>query len=276
MAAFFEKRKESRYIVGPANVYPYPAHLHDAVEIVILHRGYIDMTVNGNPYRLVPDSVMMVFPEMVHSYEGASEDAEGLFVGFVPGVVEEFNTALCSLWPANPLLEINASDEDLKYAVEKLRSFSSMKDIHPLTVAYIHLLVSCLFMKLDLISASELQVDSFMHDVLNYVHQHSSENLSLETVAKGMGVGKSYVSHLFSQRLKINFRRFLNAIRIEEACIMLHEPERSIKEICYECGFENTRTFHRAFLEEQKMTPSEYRDRIKKGKAAENEEAKRT
>lgn len=233
------------------------------------------MTVNGDAYRLEPGSVLMVFPEMVHSYEGASEDAEGLFVGFVPGVVEEFNTALCSLWPVNPLLTIDPSDEELKYAVEKLRSFSSMKELHPLTVAYIHLLISCLFMKLELIPASELRGDSFMHDVLNYVHQHSAENLTLETVAKGMGVGKSYVSHLFSQRLKINFRRFLNAIRIEEACIKLHDPEKSIKEICFECGFESTRTFHRAFLEEQKMTPGEYRERLRLGQEIAGEEEKR-
>ena len=39
----------------------------------------------------------------------------------------------------------------------------------------------------------------------------------------------------------------------------------SIKEVCYETGFESTRTFHRAFLEEQKMTPGEYRERMRNG-----------
>ena len=270
MAVLFEKRKERRYVVGPANVNPYPVHLHDAVEIVIIRKGFLDMTVNGKEYRLEPDSALMIFPVMTHSYEGASEDADGLFVGFTPGVMDEFHSALVSQWPADPLIKIEAADEDLRYAIEKLSSFSGRKETHPLTLAYIHLLVAGMFMKLELIPASGQIGDSFMHEVLNYIQQHSDEDLSLDAVAKGTGVGKSCISHLFSQKLKINFRRFLNAIRVEKACILLEDPERSIKEVCYECGFESTRTFHRVFLEEQKMTPREYRERKRQGKATEN------
>ena len=46
---------------------------------------------------------------------------------------------------------------------------------------------------------------------------------------------------------------------------MLQETENSIKEICFDCGFNSTRTFHRVLLEEQMMTPGEYRERMKKG-----------
>ena len=61
------------------------------------------------------------------------------------------------------------------------------------------------------------------------------------------------------------FRRFLNTIRVEKACTLLQDSPMSIKEICYECGFESTRTFHRVFLEEQKMTPGDYRERMRTG-----------
>ena len=46
---------------------------------------------------------------------------------------------------------------------------------------------------------------------------------------------------------------------------MLQDPTRSIKEVCFECGYESTRNFHRAFMEEQKMTPGEYRDKMAQG-----------
>ena len=265
MPVVFEKRKQTRYIVGPVNKYPYPAHIHDALEIVVLRKGYLNMTVNGEPYLLEPNSILAVFPRMVHSYESASEDAEGVFVGFTPGVIDEFHTTLTTLWPVVPLTRIEEEDEELERAVQRLEGFSREKTGHPLLLAYIHLFMACLLMKLELVPSSELHGNSFMYEVTDYIQEHSAENLSLESVAKAVGVGKSHLSHLFSQQLKINFRRYLNTIRVEKACILLQESEISIKEVCFECGFESTRTFHRVFLEEQKMTPGEYRERMQKG-----------
>ena len=265
MPFVFEKRKKTRYLVGPVNKYPYPAHIHDALEIVVLRKGYLNMTVNGEPYILGPDSILAVFPKMVHSYESASEDADGVFIGFTPGVIDEFHTALTTLWPVTPMTRIEEGDEELERAVEHLERYSKEDSGNPLLLAYIHLFMACLLMKLEMVPSSELHGGSFMYEVMDYIQEHSAENLSLESVAKAVGVGKSHLSHLFSQKLKINFRRYLNTIRVEKACILLQESENSIKEVCFECGFDSTRTFHRVFLEEQKVTPGEYRERMRKG-----------
>ena len=265
MPVVFEKRKQKRYIVGPVNKYPYPAHIHDAVEIVVLRKGYLNMTVNGEPYLLEPDSILAVFPRMVHSYENASEDAEGVFIGFTPAVIDEFHTALTTLWPVAPLTRIEEDDGELERAVQRLDMFSKEESGNPLLLAYIHLFMACLLTKLKLAPSSELHGNSFMYEVTDYIQEHSAENLSLESVAKAVGVGKSHLSHLFSQKLKINFRRYLNTIRVEKACVLLQKSEKSVKEVCFECGFDSTRTFHRVFLEEQKVTPGEYRERMRKG-----------
>ena len=265
MPVIFEKRKQRRYIVGPANTYPYPAHIHDAVEIVILRKGYLNMTVNGQNVLLEPDSIVAVFPKIVHSNESSSEGAEGLFVGYTPGVLDEFHTALTTMWPVNPLVKIEPGDEELRRAVDKLEQYSREGGAHPLLLPYIHVFTGCLFMKLELAPCARLHGNNLMYEATDYVQQHSAEDLSLESVAKAMGIGKSHLSHLFSQKLKINFRRYLDTIRIEKACIMLQETENSVKEICFDCGFNSTRTFHRVFLEEQMMTPGEYRERMKKG-----------
>ena len=265
MPVMFEKRKQKRYVVDPINKYPYPAHIHDAVEIVVLRKGYMNITVNGQPYILESDNILAVFPRMVHSYEYTSEDADGVFIAFTPGVIDEFHTALTTLWPVAPITRIEEDDAELERAVQRLEVFSKAESGHPLLLAYLHLFMACLLMKLDLVPSSELHGNSLMYEVTDYIQEHSAENLSLESVAKAVGVGKSHLSHLFSQKLKINFRRYLNTIRVEKACILLQESENSIKQVCFECGFDSTRTFHRVFLEEQKMTPGEYRERMKKG-----------
>jgi len=267
MAVLVEERKAARYRVGPVNTSPYPEHMHDPVETVIVRKGYLHMTVNSVPYVLEPNTVLMVFPGMVHSYESASEDADGLFVGFTPDSIDEFRSTLTTMWPVNPMVRISECPEELEEAIEKLEKYSGREGTFPLMLPYIHVMAACLLTKLELVPSMELHKNSFMHNALQYIQQHSDENLTLDSVAKALGVGSSYLSHMFSQQMKVNFRRFLNTIRVERACVMLEDSDMSIKEICYACGFENTRTFHRAFQEGQKMTPGEFRERMRKGLA---------
>ena len=265
MAVLIEERKQKRFTVGPMCPNPYPAHMHDPVETVIVRKGYINMTVNNVSYLLEPNTVMIVFPGMVHSYDYISEGAEGLFVGFTPESVDEFRTSLNNMGPVVPKVKMSDCPEEIESVVEKLEGYRDSEGPKPLLLAYIHLLAACLFTKLELVPCEQMNKDNFMYKVMYYIQQHSNENLSLDSVAKAMGVGRSHLSHLFSQRMNLNFRRFLNTIRVEKACTLLQDSPMSIKEICYECGFESTRTFHRVFLEEQKMTPGDYRERMRKG-----------
>ena len=263
MAVYVEERKKSRFRVGPICGNPYPAHMHDPVEIAIVRKGYVNMTVNGTSYAMEPNTVMIVFPGMIHSYDSVSEDVEGLFVGFTPDSIGEFRNTLITMWPLVPMVKMSDCPDEVEEAVRKLEGYSDREGPFPLMLSYIHLLVACLFTRLELTPSTNVNRDNFMYKVLYYIQQHSQENLTLDSVAKEMGVGRSHLSHLFSQKLNINFRRFLNTIRIEKACELLQDSPMSIKEVCYECGFENTRTFHRAFLDEQKMTPGEYRERMR-------------
>ena len=272
MTVLVEKRKQKRLSVAPICKTPYPAHMHDPAEIVILRRGHMNMAVNGTTYAMESDMAMVIFPGMIHSYESVSEDADGLFVGFTPELMDEFYHTLLTQWPVVPLVKLSECPEETEEAVQKLEQYSARDNGHPLLQAYAHLLVACLLMKLELVPSEDLNKENLMYRATTYIQQHSAENLTLDSVAKALGVGRSHLSHLFSQKMDLHFRTFLNTIRVEKACKLLQDQSMSIKEVCFECGFESTRTFHRAFLEKQKMTPGEYRERMQKGWAVPVEE----
>ena len=268
MAVQIEGKKRSKFRVGPVCTNPYPAHMHDPVEMAIVRKGHLMMTVNGITYNLEPNTLIIVFPGVVHSYESASEDAAGLFVGFSTDSIAEYRNTLATMWPVVPKVWLKDCPPEVEEAIEKLEGYSGREGSFPLMLAYIHVLVSCVFTQLKLVPADEVNRDNFAYRVMSYIQQHSNENLTQESVAREMGVGRSYLSRLFSQKMNVNFRRFLNTIRIEKACTLLQDTKLTSKEVCYECGFENTRTFHRVFLEEQKMTPGEFRERMRKGLSA--------
>ena len=132
MAIHVEQRKQTRFRVGPICTSPYPAHMHDPVEIAVVRKGYVNMTVNGTVYAMKPGTVMIVFPGMIHSYDSVSEDAEGLFVGFSPDAVDEFRNILITMWPVKPMLKISECPAETEEAVEKLEEYSGREGPHPL------------------------------------------------------------------------------------------------------------------------------------------------
>ena len=99
--------------------------------------------------------------------------------------------------------------------------------------------------------------------MLQYVSNHFTEALSLENTAEALGISRIYLSHIFSQQLHINFRQYINTLRINLACKLMRDPTLTITQIAFRCGYENQRTFHRAFLDQCGTNPNEYRSKLK-------------
>ncbi|MBQ8003086.1 MAG: AraC family transcriptional regulator [Clostridia bacterium] len=71
-------------------------------------------------------------------------------------------------------------------------------------------------------------------------------------------VSKYTLSRLFNTKLKDGFNDYLNSLRVRNA-IELMETGKSISECAYESGFENLRTFNRAFKKVMGICPSAWR-----------------
>jgi AraC-like DNA-binding protein len=98
---------------------------------------------------------------------------------------------------------------------------------------------------------------------VKYIFDHACENITLSTAAHGLGISESHLSHLFSQQFRINFRRFVNAIRIDKAEALMRDPTMTLTAICYACGYENMRTFRRAFVRETGLLPTAYLQKMR-------------
>ena len=59
----------------------------------------------------------------------------------------------------------------------------------------------------------------------------------------------------------MNFRKYLNLYRTEQACNLLRTTQKDISDIALDCGFQTLRSFNRAFKAATGLTPTQYRDR---------------
>gem|GEM_PF-3222963 len=83
-------------------------------------------------------------------------------------------------------------------------------------------------------------------------------------MAHDLGVSQTYLSSVFSKKLNMSFPRCLNILRVELARDMLRHTRQPITTILYECGYESSRSFNRAFMELCGVTPRDYRSQFQR------------
>lgn len=103
------------------------------------------------------------------------------------------------------------------------------------------------------------QHGGLLHKAKQYLEKHFHMDISLETAAAHVGLSSYYFSKLFKEYTGVNFIDELTRIRVERAKQLLFESELSLKEICYEVGYNDPNYFSRVFKKAVGMTPSHYR-----------------
>jgi YesN/AraC family two-component response regulator len=84
-------------------------------------------------------------------------------------------------------------------------------------------------------------------EVMTYINEHITEDITLDGLAKHFGYEKTYFSRVFNKFLGINLREYLNRYRIGEALRMKQEnPSMAISKIAESCGFDSPNTYYRA------------------------------
>lgn len=97
-----------------------------------------------------------------------------------------------------------------------------------------------------------------------YVHSHMEQPLSVESVAKIIGLNTKYFSQLCKSYLGATFVEYLTNVRMEKAKQLLSEGTLSVKEIAETTGFLDGNYFSRVFRNYYGKTPSSFREEREK------------
>ena len=259
MSVFYETRNENLFI-GDMTSYPFPLHVHEIVELACVLRGEVTMQIDGRAYALGPGDCAVVFPLIPHSFDRLSPDSHGLAAFFLADTIPQFTNIFLNTLPETPVLRGDRVNAEARLAIDRLMNDPD-GEASPSRLAYLHLLIANLFSEMRFAPIGSCGEQGLAYRVFKYIFDHACEGITLDSAARGLGISHSHLSHLFSQRFHINFRRFVNALRIDRAKMLMRDPRMTLTSICYSCGYENIRTFRRAFVRETDMLPSAYQQR---------------
>lgn len=89
------------------------------------------------------------------------------------------------------------------------------------------------------------------HDRVNAIYEYSLKNyqrkIQLEEIAAVANISPNSFCRYFKSRTRKTYSQFLIEIRVGQACKLLIENNLSIKQLCYESGFNNFTSFHKYF-----------------------------
>lgn len=97
--------------------------------------------------------------------------------------------------------------------------------------------------------------------IYDYIHAHYTEQISIDQVASLANLGPEAFCRYFKRMTRLTFVEFLNRYRISQSKRLLR-MDRSISEVCYECGFESLSYFNRIFKKYNGEPPSAFRKRF--------------
>ncbi|NLL76126.1 MAG: AraC family transcriptional regulator [Clostridiales bacterium] len=105
----------------------------------------------------------------------------------------------------------------------------------------------------DAVTTNHAQVD----DILSYINQHISEDLTLDRLSEHFYLSSSYLCRIFKSTTGTTINKYITARRITIAKALLNEG-LSVTETCEKCGFNDYSNFLKAFTKAVGISPKKY------------------
>jgi AraC-like DNA-binding protein len=86
-----------------------------------------------------------------------------------------------------------------------------------------------------------------INDIYEYSIKNFKEKIQLEEIAAVANISPNSFCRYFKSRTRKTYSQFLIELRVGHACKLLIENNLSIKQLCFESGFNNFTSFHKYF-----------------------------
>lgn len=260
MKIFYQKMKNSVRVRSVQSLST-TAHFHSHIEILYLLSGKADAFADQQLSVMGPGDLFIAFPNQIHFYRN-SDDISAILIILPENFFDEYSQIINGKLPENAVLSDSKCNNEVKWLIEQIyfNAYSTNTYRKSIIKGLAQALMGEILERSVLID-SDNSANDILHDILLYCNNNYKNNeLSLSSLAEGLHRSKHYISHIFSNKIKMNFNDYINSLRIDEACKLINaDVSRPVSEIAYEVGFGSIRTFNRAFIKFKDETPRSYK-----------------
>ena len=262
------------------DTYPYINnrwHYHEELELIHIHEGKGTQFIGDNIKSFSSGDIVLIGSNLPHYWKfddayfqkkGAPK-ALSTVIHFFDNFWGDRFINLPETKPLRMVMEkakrgilINGKDAKIISAlIEKVNSTEGLVRMMALIecllafhVAKNSTLLSSIGFKVDF-SASE---NERINAIYNYTLSHFTGEIYLEKIAAIAGMVPNSFCRYFKSRTGKTYSQFLTELRVGQACKLLLENKLSMKQLCFESGFNNFSCFHKNFKIITGKSPQKY------------------
>ena len=251
---FLFEGKNGNYVRGK--------HWHRSIEIFAIFEGSLRFFLNEEEYKMNAGEFLLVNSNEVHSI-------------FSP----KPNVTVVIQIPLVVFKKYYTNEQFISFSHEpRVRNQELMKLMHKMYDTYVkkecgyEFRVQSYFYELLYTLVTEYRdtdispeaVKSYqklsrLTEITDYIKKNYQKELSLESLAEIFGYSPTYLSKMFQKYAKINYRDYVQNVRLERARKELMETDHMISDIALNHGFANSKAFANAFRKKYGRLPSDFR-----------------
>lgn len=154
---------------------------------------------------------------------------------------------------------------DLKYSKRVQLLFSQLLDESfrksQVKSKFMDYFLTCLLMELseEFKEQENKDISEEIINIKNWIHNNYNQSITVAKIAELFHYNPDYLSNMFKKTVHISLKRYINEIRINEAKNILISTRYSLKEIAFQCAFNDEKYFLKVFKQIEGVTPTEYK-----------------
>ena len=238
-------------------------HYHKVIEIYFLVEGKCKFFIDEALYELKAGDIAIIPPNVLHkAYYEPDVPITRYIINCEAGLVlpKSWQMMISSGYYVKRLKAAFSEVEKLFRRVHK--EYEQPDEISTeLVQGYLTSIAALISRNPQSQENTEVKTKShFVDEAIAYIKNNYSNNITLEEVARTVSVSHIHLSRTFKAETGFGLNEFLNIYRLRQAKFMLLEfSSKSISEIAYDCGFNDSNYFAVRFKKLFGITPTDFR-----------------
>ena len=253
-------------------------HSHDFYELYFFVHGDASYLIENGHYNLQAGDIMLISPQNLHQLD--IHDSKAMYERYVlwisPKYLKRLSTNKTDL---TKCFEISNSNKDflirdvvfsdnIKERLKRLYELQGMQSFgldlwsEILIKEILLLLNNYKLNNIQIKDNRKVSINQTVSKTIEYIEEHISEDLSLDTIANNLFVSKFYLSRLFKDETNSTLHQYILKKRLVLSKQLI-EQGLPIINVYQKCGFTDYSNFFRIFKNEFGITPKQYYSLIK-------------